>query len=332
MAFEGFLLAERSGEWDEVWVAGVVPDSTTLICRSTTEDGGDWLWTLLKCEVGALRPPVGAGAARTAPAGVAPASVNWVCTPAQPHQKWNPSAAEIAALKQEASLLGLHVKGNRHDRCSDHSAGSWHESDTLGRSTTGARRCYGTGSKRGCRGARAGTGCRRRGWRILQSSKPGGCDSGVERHGKAVERRRQKEEGQEKEEKEKRQEKEEEEKLFDLKFKDQPIPIKSQQQSGKQQQLLGAPAVEKQGEGSEGEVRGDPCGGQGEVQAQGGVVGICHKTPWSVDSALPCQHLRSSLKGEDREELSVAGGECGGMGSSTFRSFRSEGMWERYWP
>jgi len=92
-------------------VAGVVPDSTTLICRSTTEDGGDWLWTLLKCEVGALRPPVGAGAARTAPAGVAPASVNWVCTPAQPHQKWNPSAAEIAALKQEASLLGLHVKG-----------------------------------------------------------------------------------------------------------------------------------------------------------------------------------------------------------------------------
>ena len=92
-------------------MAGVVPDSTTLICRSTTEDGGDWLWTLLKCEVGALRPPVGAGAARTAPAGVAPASVNWVCTPAQPHQKWNPSAAEIAALKQEASLLGLHVKG-----------------------------------------------------------------------------------------------------------------------------------------------------------------------------------------------------------------------------
>ena len=110
MVFEGFLLSERSGEWDEVWGAGTVPDTTTLICRSTTEDGSDWIWSLLKCEVTSLKPPVGAGAARGPPAGVAADTVNWICSPSQVQQRWNPSAAEITTLKQEAALLGLHLK------------------------------------------------------------------------------------------------------------------------------------------------------------------------------------------------------------------------------
>lgn len=110
MVFEGFLLTERSGEWDEVWVAGVVPDTTTLIARSTVEDGSDWLWTLLKCEVGFLKPPSGVGAARTAPAGVGVDSVNWICAPDHIHQKWNPTAGEMATLKQEAALLGMQLK------------------------------------------------------------------------------------------------------------------------------------------------------------------------------------------------------------------------------
>eukprot|EP00434_Breviolum_minutum_P045769 symbB.v1.2.041102.t1/scaffold7825.1/size10313/1 len=110
MVFEGFLLTERSGEWDEVWVAGVVPDTTTLIARSTVEDGSDWLWTLLKCEVGFLKPPSGVGAARTAPAGVGVDSVNWICAPDHIHQKWNPTPGEMATLKQEAALLGMQLK------------------------------------------------------------------------------------------------------------------------------------------------------------------------------------------------------------------------------
>ncbi|CAK9030997.1 unnamed protein product [Durusdinium trenchii] len=107
---EGFFLSERSGEWDEIWVAGLVPDSGELIARSTNEDGSDWIWSLIRCEAGSLRPPVGAGAQRAAPPGIAPATVNWICSPEHVDQRWAPTVAEAAALKQEAAVLGLHVK------------------------------------------------------------------------------------------------------------------------------------------------------------------------------------------------------------------------------
>ena len=71
-AFDGFLLVERSGEWDEVWSAGIVPDTSDLICRSTVEDGSDWIWCLVRCDAMGLKAPIGQGAGRTAPAGVPP--------------------------------------------------------------------------------------------------------------------------------------------------------------------------------------------------------------------------------------------------------------------
>ena len=108
MAFEGFLLLERSGEWDEVYAAGVVPDSSDLIVRTTDEEGSDWIWSVVRCVATAIKAPVGAGAQRAAPPGVAAGSVNWICN-AQ-NNKWNPNAAEIQALKQEAGLLGLNIK------------------------------------------------------------------------------------------------------------------------------------------------------------------------------------------------------------------------------
>ena len=110
MALDGFVLAERSGEWDEIWVAGVVPDTSDLIARSTSEDGSEWIWTLVRCDAMSLRPPTGLGVHRAAPQGVVPDTVNWICAPQAMNQKWAPSAAEIASLKQEAALLGLHIK------------------------------------------------------------------------------------------------------------------------------------------------------------------------------------------------------------------------------
>lgn len=106
---EGFLLLERSGEWDEVWSTGVVQGSSELLVRTTSGDGDEWIWSLVQCIPASIRIPVGMGAGRTPPAGIAAATVNWICPPENVNVKWAPTQDQINALRQEGQLLGVQL-------------------------------------------------------------------------------------------------------------------------------------------------------------------------------------------------------------------------------
>ena len=108
-ALEGFLLLERAGEWDEVWAACVVPNSSDLLVRTTSGDGTSWQWSVVRVNGGSMRAPVGAGVGRGPPAGINNAIVNWICQPTNLHQKWSPTADEADALKREGQMVGLQL-------------------------------------------------------------------------------------------------------------------------------------------------------------------------------------------------------------------------------
>ena len=286
MVFEGFLLTERSGEWDEVWVAGVVPDTTTLIARSTVEDGSDWLWTLLKCEIGSVKPPSGVGAARTAPAGVGADSVNWICAPDHIHQKWNPTAGEIATLKQEAALLGMQLKaiGVQDTQVTIPGRGM----SLIPLVLQPAGNVVSAQVPRGDPGALGPGNQGGGGGDAFNLQSLSDVIPRIEGYGQEVQGRGQVEEKEPQEEKEDRQKEEEKEKtrLIDIKLAEQPVKIESVQQSGKQQRIFRALAVENEGQGSQSEVRGDSCSRQGEVQKEGRVDGLRHQASRCSHSAL----------------------------------------------
>ena len=121
---EGFLLIERSGEWDEVFSTGVISSGSQLLVRTTSGDGSQWIWALVEIVPAAIKIPVGAGVGRTAPAGVAAGTINWICPPENLAQKWAPTQVEIAALKQEAQLLGLQIQRQGVQNLSVHVPGS----------------------------------------------------------------------------------------------------------------------------------------------------------------------------------------------------------------
>ena len=75
-----FVLVSRPPGWDEVMVIGFSEDPSTMLCRTTTPDGGDWAWVLV--QVNNLRiSQVAADGSRQPPAGLDGNLVNWVCVP-----------------------------------------------------------------------------------------------------------------------------------------------------------------------------------------------------------------------------------------------------------
>ena len=101
-----FVLVSRPPGWDEVLVVGFSDDMTTMLCRTTTADGGDWAWTLVQVNGLHLRlVNVLADGSRQAPAGVDGNLVNWACVPPAGQHQWRPTPAEIANLTTEGNLI-----------------------------------------------------------------------------------------------------------------------------------------------------------------------------------------------------------------------------------
>ncbi|CAE8597891.1 unnamed protein product, partial [Polarella glacialis] len=96
----GFYLAERGGEWDEVFCAVLVPGHTDWLAYTTTEDGSAFQWCFIRPVANHWHsvPLQGAGGLRTAPAGVPGAAINWICTPPAAANRWIPSLVELATL------------------------------------------------------------------------------------------------------------------------------------------------------------------------------------------------------------------------------------------
>eukprot|EP00435_Cladocopium_sp_Y103_P017410 s313_g4.t1 len=106
------LLVSRPPNWDEIWVAGCSPDGSELVCRTTTADGGAWAWVIVRPIPMSVVSPVGGGVARRAPPGVAQASVNWLCTPPNCDQQWDPDAIEVVNLTREANQFLTYMQSN----------------------------------------------------------------------------------------------------------------------------------------------------------------------------------------------------------------------------
>jgi hypothetical protein len=108
-----FLLVSRPPNWDEVWLAGYTPGSMDALARTTSPDGSQWAWVLVKLvALGVKTPIVAADGSRRAPAGVPVASVNWLCTPPESVSQWEPDAVEVASLIPEATDLVSQVAAN----------------------------------------------------------------------------------------------------------------------------------------------------------------------------------------------------------------------------
>ena len=99
-----WVLLSRSGEWDEVLVFGQVRGADYSLGLTTDATGVTFAWVLVRLLPGHFRAVVvpGGGALRMPPFGVAGALANWVCEPPHAAVQWDPSAAELAALRLEA--------------------------------------------------------------------------------------------------------------------------------------------------------------------------------------------------------------------------------------
>lgn len=103
-----FLLVSRPPNWDEIWVAGYTNGGGDILGRTTTSDGSQWQWVVVRPVGQSIKIPVtGGDGTRTAPPGVVAAAVNWICLPPACDHQWLPDAVEVINLSQEAtSLLG----------------------------------------------------------------------------------------------------------------------------------------------------------------------------------------------------------------------------------
>lgn len=109
-----FVLVSRPPEWDEVLVGGYT-DNGAALCRTTTDDGSNWMWTSVNLAAPHYRLPlVGGDGSRTAPAGTPAASVNWICTPPNGQALWKPTPQEVFNLATEASTLASHFGTHGH--------------------------------------------------------------------------------------------------------------------------------------------------------------------------------------------------------------------------
>ena len=101
-----FALISRPPEWDEVIVLAYADGGQVGICKTTSTDGVDWIWTLVNMVGMFIRLPlIQADGSHQAPAGVVHGDVNWICTPPAGAAMWVPSVAEVANGTAEANLI-----------------------------------------------------------------------------------------------------------------------------------------------------------------------------------------------------------------------------------
>ena len=101
-----FVLVSRPPEWDEVLLSGFVAGSTEFLGRTTSEDGSDWVWVLVRLDAGNLRSPtVNANGTRSAPRGLGANNVNWICVPPEAADQWIPGQGDIHVVVQDAALV-----------------------------------------------------------------------------------------------------------------------------------------------------------------------------------------------------------------------------------
>ena len=109
-----FLLVSRPPNWDEIWVAGYTKEKGEIIGRTTMTDGSDWVWTVIKVTGQGLQASVAGANGRTPPPGLGIQSrqVNWLCTPPDCMEQWEPDMQQGLALTQEALQVAKHVEEN----------------------------------------------------------------------------------------------------------------------------------------------------------------------------------------------------------------------------
>ena len=101
-----FLLVSRPPVWDETWIAGYLPNQTDFLARTTSADGGEWTWAMVKITAMAVRPPaIQPDGTRRAPAGINQNAVNWIYSPPACDTMWDPEAVEVVNLMQEAQVI-----------------------------------------------------------------------------------------------------------------------------------------------------------------------------------------------------------------------------------
>ena len=101
-----FAVVERPPHHDEVFVVGHGPGQGEILTRTTSEDGGEWIWAVVLPVAGHMSASVMVGAAsRRPPHGVGADAVNWVCTPPNAGAKWFPTAAESQQVIRDGAVL-----------------------------------------------------------------------------------------------------------------------------------------------------------------------------------------------------------------------------------
>ena len=108
-----FLLISRPPSWDEKWIAGYSQGQAEALGRTTTPDGGRFMWVMVRLVGMAVQPPqVAPDGTRRAPGGIHSNSVNWVCLPPDSSDQWEPDPVEVVQLVQEAQTMLGQVAAN----------------------------------------------------------------------------------------------------------------------------------------------------------------------------------------------------------------------------
>ena len=192
-----FLLVSRPPNWDEIWVAGYTNGGGDILGRTTTSDGSQWQWVVVRPVGQSIKIPVtGGDGTRTAPPGVVAGSSQLDLSPTclRPPMASRCSGSDqlVSGSDQPPGAVGL-----ESSRCDvEYGWGCWRPVTFSGSASIGARRCRRGGQCWKPRGTRAGTGRRRRRFTQCRGSQGLGISSATVA-GACFERQRGSQEGQE---------------------------------------------------------------------------------------------------------------------------------------
>ena len=330
-----FLLISRPPSWDEIWIAGYSQGNSEVIGRTTTPDGGQFMWVMVRLVGMAVQPPqVAPDGTRRAPGGIHANSVNWVCIPPDSSDQWEPDPVEVVQLVQEAQATLSQVFQNPALAIVN-TAGVGGDLVELvlnaGPVAPGGRRGCGSGQPRGCRAGNAAAAWfkpwRRSRPESIRECHPAASVLGIDTEGRAQKGQEVKE-GQEnskvfQEEKEEAfQEIQEVPQLQHQFFKEQSIP-QCQQWINFQQQ---SPSPMEGGwEGSQSGLLRPQSHRSIEAEEERGFDSIRLQTPWGADSSFPGRGVCSLEQGYPQQKWSVERGFGCSMGQPICRAQRGEG-------